>query len=172
MSVFVCNLSDSCLVYTHEHDIHHLLGKTFMCIFSSELLQRSTMNNMDKNILLYSWWEGSATYNWEVFALSGNKQFLSSFQINRRLQDDGELSFAFKALWYVSNCAWKRKSNSCSCDYAEFPLLKQSLLHLGILQLPCTCITDMAVSHLFSLTWQRHFITGFPTLKLVLFFNQ
>lgn len=81
MSVFVCNLWDICSVYTHEHDIHHLLAETFMCIFSLELLQRSTMNSMDKNVLLYSWWEENSTYKWEVFALNGNKQSLSSFQI-------------------------------------------------------------------------------------------
>lgn len=101
MSVLVCNLSDISSVYAHEHDIHHLLAETFMCIFSLELLQKFTMNSMDKNVLLYSWWEEeSATYKWEVFTLNGNKQSLSSFQINRRLYD-GELILIFKALWSV-----------------------------------------------------------------------
>lgn len=59
------------------------------------------MNSMDKNVLLYSWWEENSTYKWEVFALHGNKQSLSSFQIHRRLQDDEGLTLIFKALWSV-----------------------------------------------------------------------
>lgn len=34
-------------------DIYHLLAETFMCIFSLELLQRSTLNSIGKNVLLY-----------------------------------------------------------------------------------------------------------------------
>lgn len=51
-------------------DIYHLLAETFMCIFSLELLQWSTLNSPGKNVLLCSWYEESA-YKSEGFVLNG-----------------------------------------------------------------------------------------------------
>ena len=48
-------------------EIHHLLAETFMCIFSLELWQWSTLNSRGKNVLLYSQSAESTTYKQEGF---------------------------------------------------------------------------------------------------------